>query len=531
MLDISLNIILDKLSQFQLEKHIVLPTSRKFCRAELTGNPLKAFSLNSLYVANLSQVLSIPPEKRQDILFVCLRDRKSDVAETPESMNGIIVVNDEISFETLFTFVQDIFYTFENWLRNAQDAIIKNASLQDIIDLSEDIIENYVQITDSSFKLLGYTKGIECDEEITVLARKYGFHPESTIKKFNKYHRIQLWEHSDGIIINREHNVCTQDIVSKVFRFGNTYFAHAAMVCNNVPLSDGLIDVFSLFMEVIGVFVEKDWQNTNECHHIYDSFLRDLYEGIMSRKENVEERARHVGVPVEGAFCLSVTSPEESGQHPLSLIAKDIIAARPEDKIVIINSHVTALSILPQKNNEEQYEKIRKDLDPVLKKYNLRCGISEIFEELSAAPHAMTQAMQALSCTGKLPGVKLPYLEGAVNGPEGRTASFDESIFHILLGNSDANKEVWKGSIYYRVLKQLDDYDTQHNMNNLFLLYVYLVCESRAAEAGNLLHMSRNNIVYRVDRISQMIKMDLKRPAVREKLLASYIMLQLYGFE
>lgn len=530
-MDISLNIILDRLSQFQLEKNIELPTSRKFCRAELPGNPLKTLSVNSIYVANLSQILSIGPEKRKDIIFICLRDRESDAEETPEVMSGIIVVSDDISFETLFTSVQDIFFTFENWLQNAQDTIIKNGSLQDIIDLSEDIIENYVQITDSSFKLLGYTKGIECDEEITVLARKYGFHPESTIKKFNKYHRIQLWERSDGIIINRDHNVCTQDIVSKVFRFGNTYFAHAAMVCNNVPLSDGLIDVFNLFMEIIGVFVEKDWQNTNDCHHIYDSFLRDLYEGLMSRKENIEERARHVGVPTEGSFCLSVTSAEESGQHPVSMIAKDIIAARPEDKIVIMNGRVTILSILPQKNSEEPFEKVRKDLDPVLGKYNLRCGISEIFDELTSAPHAMTQALQALSFSGKTPGVKLPYLEGAVNGLESRTASFDESLFYILLGNSEVNKDVWQGSVYYRVLKQLNDYDTQHNMNNLFLLYVYLVCESRAAEAGSLLHMSRNNIVYRVDRISQMINLDLKQPAVRAKLLVSYIMLQLYGFE
>lgn len=530
-MEISVNILLDRLAQFSLENHVTLPTNRRVSRAELPRNPFESFSEDSIYVSTLTQVLSIPKQERKEILFICLRDRAADPSEKEEMMNGIIVIDDDISFENLFACVQDIFYQFEKWQRNAQETIIKNGSLQDIIDLSEEIIQNYVQITDSSFKLLGYTKGIDCDEEITILARKHGFHPESTIKKFNKYQRIRLWEKSDGIIVNTEHNLCTRDIVSKVFRFGNTYFAHAAMVCNNAPLSDGTIDVFSMFMDIIGVFIEKDWQNTNDCHHIYDSFLQDLFEGVMTRRENIEERARYVGVPTEGAFCLSLTSVEESGRYPISLVAKDIIKLRPDDRVVIMNGRVAVLSIFSQKNNSEQFLKLRKDLEPIMKQYGLRCGISEAFDDLTAAHRAMQQALQALSWSGKTIGMELPYLEGSGRGVDCRVVTFDDSFFYILLGQSDENRDTWKGSVYYKALKMLADYDSQHNMNNLILLYVYLVCESRAAEAGNLLHMSRNNIVYRIDRISQMIGMDLKAPAVRAKLLISYIMLQLYGLD
>lgn len=125
----------------------------------------------------------------------------------------------------------------------------------------------------------------------------------------------------------------------------------------------------------------------------------------------------------------------------------------------------------------------------------------------------------------------LSSADGIVSGLEKRTVSFIESFSHILLGSLPANRNVWKGSVFYGTLKMLYEYDIKHSMNNLQMLFVYLNCESRPAEAGNVLHMSRNNVAYRIDRIEQMIGMNLKDPVVRTGLINSYIMLQLYGFD
>jgi hypothetical protein len=58
-----------------------------------------------------------------------------------------------------------------------------------------------------------------------------------------------------------------------------------------------------------------------------------------------------------------------------------------------------------------------------------------------------------------------------------------------------------------------------------------LICESRPTETGNILHMSRNNVVYRIGRIEDMLQLDLRSASVRFKLLISYAFTQLYGLE
>jgi len=531
-LNISLNIIIDRLSEYNCEYFLTVPSDREVCAVKLLTGPKAETDSGSLYVSSLSTALSSGRDKESPAIFICPVGSTAAERINAEGRKDLIIVRNDISIEELASFIQDVFNEFNTWYQNMMEAIIKNQSFQKLIDLSEGILKNYVQITDSSFKLLGFTRNIECDEEVTVLARKYGFHPESTIKKFEKYHRFEVWEKSADILINDERNICRYTIVSKVFRFSNTYFAHAAMVCNNVPLSGGLIEVYKLFTDLIGVYVEKEWETAREYHPVYDAFLTDLYYGTLTNREIVEERARHVGVPVKGCFYLSLISGIEGGRYSPEMIAKEFSLYRQNDKVVVADGRITILSIFDSKHSGSQLETLRSDLGAMMEKYDLRCGISSAFRDLMAAPKAMEQARKALSCSGRTPGAKLlPELDGALNGLEKRVVSFEESFYYILLGALPANRDIWEHSIYYDTLKMLDDYDKKHGMNNLHLLYTYLSCESRLAETGARLHMSRNNVAYRIERIELMTGMDLKVTSVRVGLMISYIMLQLYGFD
>ena len=180
----------------------------------------------------------------------------------------------------------------------------------------------------------------------------------------------------------------------------------------------------------------------------------------------------------------------------------------------------------------EQFATKRQAIRPILEKNSIKCGFSAFFSNLLECPKAYQQAELSLKFSGNTPGAELlPNVEGAINGLMTPDTSFEESFFYILLGESKLNHDICKGSVYYEGLKHLKEYDEQHNLNNLQLLYVYLTNERRLTETASIMHMSRNNVVYRIGRIEDMLNLRLESAATRFKLMLSYIMLQLYSME
>ena len=54
------------------------------------------------------------------------------------------------------------------------------------------------------------------------------------------------------------------------------------------------------------------------------------------------------------------------------------------------------------------------------------------------------------------------------------------------------------------------------------MLYAYLVSERRATAAGKLLHMHRNNVLYHISRIEDLLGIDLNDYWTRMKLSLAY---------
>lgn len=99
-----------------------------------------------------------------------------------------------------------------------------------------------------------------------------------------------------------------------------------------------------------------------------------------------------------------------------------------------------------------------------------------------------------------------------------------------MLGEHPKNESIWRATQAYAALKKLYDYDSQHGTTNLQLLWTYLCNERKATETGAELHMHRNNVIYRIDRIEQIIKLDLNDANTRLSLMLSYLLLELYAF-
>lgn len=162
-MNLSLNIILDQLRSLPLEVHIDDPAEKIFCRGALLPRDYRVMRKDLLHVCRLSDALrasSAVPDR----FYLCIRDRITDGQETDERLQGMIIVNENMETELLLNTVQEIFDRISEWYRKMQDALIHEAGLQTILELSEPIIGNTINISDSAFTLLARTTHIETDD-------------------------------------------------------------------------------------------------------------------------------------------------------------------------------------------------------------------------------------------------------------------------------------------------------------------------------------------------------------------------------
>ena len=521
----TLNILMDELRQFPHETQIPLPSQARFSHPSLLPRDFARMRPELLYVCRLSEGLRAAAE-RPELYFICLRDRIKDTAEGEQLLRRMVIINENMDFETLFTGIQDAFFRINDWQQKMQEALIRNKPLQEIIDLSEEIIGNTINISDSAFTLLACTWGIPTDEEVTLSLRAQGYHTEATLQLFRKYRRYEVWDSDTSFIINDKFEFSRYVLVNKVFRFHNTYFTHVVMVCDHHPLSPGLLDRFQMLTDVLAVYAERNWEGKSSLSHNYDSFLTDLLEGRLVKKSEIDERAQYIGLPAAGPFGLMKLATAPGLEVSLGRIGRELSEMVPGSQVILYQQ--TLVMLFRFQDGCVGFGALEEHLSRFLTQYQARAGISDRFSGLEQLRVAHFQASLALKYSSQLRGRELlSPMPGALSSPV--LCPYQDRILHCLLGENPHGEEIWHNSIYGAGLLTLADYDSQHGTNNLQLLRAYLWFERKATETGALLHMHRNNVIYRIGRIEKMLGLDLNDHHVRLGLELSFLLLEMYG--
>ena len=102
--------------------------------------------------------------------------------------------------------------------------------------------------------------------------------------------------------------------------------------------------------------------------------------------------------------------------------------------------------------------------------------------------------------------------KGAVNRCEDYALDYWRNCFKSVL-NTDMTSPV---------LKQLKKHDEENGTDYYNTLRVYLLCERDQTLAAKTLCIHRNSLVYRVNRLKEMLEIDLDSADIRLHILLSY---------
>ena len=505
------------------------------------GRVVRSREENPLFSDFRLFIESAPPAS-PDVLYLC--GTRDDVAKALEQGRQVIYVNEcdtspdkRAVFSVLqgepilvvFNALLDMALRFSDWER-AMDAVrVNGGGLQDLLDVSSTFLNNNVVIVDPSLKLLAYTKDIPCDDPVTVALVEHGYHTEENISKFKLHKRFKPWAEEDGFIINDTYEVCKYVTVVKSFKTRSSFSIIVIMMCNVTELADFLLDIYSMFTDRVEFYALRDYPDDKPSGNAVDTFLKDLFLGTAGDAQAIQERGKILGIPNEARFCLFyIREPE--GVVPKPRLLSDVSRLVAPAKTALVNDAVVVLCFncrsercaLHCASNSCPFghTSLSARINDMMERNGLICGRSSKFTDLSVAPAAFEQAQIACRI-----GWKRTLKRGDLSIPHNwnRVVSFDSCIVDHLVVSTTRKGTALVGLTYAGyVLDSIHRQDASTKTDNYTFLYEYLLNERRAGIVAEKLHMHRNNVKYRIDRIEEQYGIDTNDPALRFDFLLAY---------
>ncbi len=418
------------------------------------------------------------------------------------------------------------------WEKEMDACATRDDGLQDLLDVSEPYLRNNVVIVDPALKLLAYTRGIPCDDPITMELIKHGYHTDENIRAFKLHRRFRPWSEESGFIVNDTHEICKYVTVVRSFKTQHAFSLIIVMMCNMCEPDDYLLDVYDMFAQRVERFALRDYPEDKPSGNATDTFLRDLLHGEIPDAQAVEERCKHVGIPYQARFCLFYIETPTEAVATQRLLADLSTTVAPAKTVAMAGGiAILCFSCMTDKcalrcesgtcPSAQTHRSISSRIEKTMEQEDLLCGRSSKFKYLHEAPTAFEQARCACQIAKRKVKVK-SGIKDHVNWK--RIYSFERCFCEYLVSQMGDGVDLALCTYGGRVVNAMAERDAKTGSDDYEFLFEYLVNERKPSVVADKLLMHRNNVKYRIDKIEERFGIDTSDPGLRQMILFAYKM-------
>lgn len=395
--------------------------------------------------------------------------------------------------------MNDIFSAFDfynKWIDGLNDDIYMGCTLQHIVDVSTEVFDDPVIVFDYSYIVLAMSSkyGVgDLDEEWDYLL-SYKSNKIEMLTAINSYlHKSRK--------IRSPQYVCFDEIgipclLRNLFE-NNVNKGLLLIVEYKHPITTGR----NHLCEVLGNIIER-WIKYNkeqeEMRDEYQVFL-NLIQNNNVIKEDVIHQLDFLGWKDNHSkivLKLETLDYYEEKEGPLRLLLEnnyvDCFTMSYESSIVMIIN----LNLLP-------LDRLVSTLKPILKKSNYYCGLSYEFSDIFNLNKHYEQCSIALKYCNKKSGELYYCVDYAL---QYMFSMIESSVSPIMA---------------HPALQILKEYDAKNKSELYNTLYLYLDNERSIVKTSAKLNLHRNTLLYRLDKIKQLVELDLEDNEMRAYILIS----------
>lgn len=270
-----------------------------------------------------------------------------------------------------------------------------------------------------------------------------------------------------------------------VIRVNDIIEGYVVMRCTKEQITPDRMKAMEIIQNVLALFF-KDNDTANTMHYTYQKvFIEELLNNRIHTQKQLELWFDNIGHAYKAPYRIAaIRTDDMQDKNVLSYIRKTIQQFFPHHFELI---HQNILYIL-EYSLDENIHIARKQFDMILIKFNAHCGISNYYYNLLETSDHKIQAEDALLL--------------------GKKARHDSRIYHYknyyLPAILAPRIEQMPLSNYISpLITKIMDYDRKYSTDFLATLYAYVKHLGNTSETAAELHIHRNTLLYRINKIEE----------------------------
>ena len=436
-----------------------------------------------------------PPEDAGDKVYFICNERSAKPG------CNCIIIEDELSELAVFDKLHDCSVEYSNWISKLDQALIRGTTFQEILDLSENIIKNPIVILDSHYNFLAGSRKISPHDGKLYDVKKNGHPSPDTLLELAVGTEESDREYSGSFTCGATYRIAkrfgSQEMMAD---FKNEGFINLCIVIrfSVEKYNDAQKGILDILCDHLDVLVKRDDRLMSSSGGI-DFFIDQLINGA-----NPDQISKSIGIPRKGEYVtimLEATMDDiKSGKVAIVNVMNGIL---PQSRAFCHeNKFYSIVTYSTDKKSQAYYELQLKRMESLCNIVKCRCGISNMFSDLVDLQYSCVQAENAVRLIDGTRAIIPPENDADSMGYKSEKLCFykDVMLFHVIdrtLG--EARRYCFYPENFARMLKD----DRQHNTNNCDILAEFLLNGQKYTTAAEKLHMHRNNVLYRLNRMQE----------------------------
>lgn len=463
-----------------------------------------------LWCGFVSSILMLDDNIRQGRSFLAVGSEAEFNALSRRNDCNCLFFRQEIGLPAVFNETVAVLRCFKEWDYAMDLAIANKESLQKIVDICEPLTRAPLVIWNNSFEIQAYSRNRTIDRPQLQKILKAGHFSGEDLEIIARMNYLRESDQYATLQLCYPPNWMNCPFAIRLFMEGQKSVIGMVQYFFICSPTLGQLEFLHMIESKIELYVSRILKTGHRSKtFVYEPFLIDLLDGHMSRKEDILDRIRAINLPYEAKYRLYQLRFGKFTPALASYAANNCKSIFPSSKIV---EHHESLFMLDRENckgtSKTTGEYRRENLSNLLEICGACCGVSDVVPDLSYVRAACLQTQSALN------------VRTMMGNPE-RISQFQDTFFWDMLDCYANQRGIGAELLYYRPLDVLLESDRTTGNDNLRLLDIYLNSDRNITNTAKEMNLHRNSVIYRLEKIEQLLGGSLSDPELRFKLLVS----------
>lgn len=362
-------------------------------------------------------------------------------------------------------------------------------SLQQLADLTYTLLGNPLFIADMAHTILAYTKTVNIPHPTWQRNVVHADLDKNLLRQDREVSSVHVAsEESRRPVLVEDGEVPFPRLIKVLVAAGRP-IGVMVLTAYLQPLGPQDIELMELVSSFVSSRLEKGAYYISSDNRSIENYLIKLVGGAPVSREEVEKRLNVLGCTcLSNLYVLSIsTAPGLQDIHGNLSPILEAFSVLPFCHTFLYNS--TLICIYSSDTEILHWEEQAPKLTALLSQYRLVAGVSQRFTGLEQLRTFYLQAHKALRL-------------GCPLGRDGLYFLYDtHSVFHLFQTFPDGVPR----QFCHQKIRELDEYDHQHNTELCITLQVYLEHNKSLSRTAEILFIHRNTVRYRINKCMELL--------------------------